>query len=502
MAKNGDARASAYLGISFAAPPVGDLRWRDPEPAAARGRLFRATELGPLCAQTGADAGQYVGEEDCLFLNVWTPPTASPDLRPVLVYIPGGGFVVGGGSSIAFDGTYLGGRGDVVVVAMNYRLGALGFLRFMADRGTIPGNFGVQDKIRPMEWVRDNIAAFGGDPDQVTLFGESAGAMSTGLHLFAVPQSVDLFRVAIMESNDMSVPDAVPARAAARGAEFVEKICAGTSEAVDCPRSGAWLREIPLDTILDAHFDALPFEGMPGLLVTGMAQGMLWAPTVGVAPVAGQAYEGYQPGSSPKPYVFGINQNEGTFFVPEPAAFSRERYEAALECDFGSAAKDEILGYEIDGERPYDPDFHEPDAVSGMSAPAQAMAQVITDYGLAAGNVGSATRALPSMRKANLPVRGYYFTEVSNFTYTALRRCSPETRAVYHTTELLYVFHNLLEKEENGAFVPAEDVTAAEIRLADALGTLVHYDCWSNIRPAGSPNGQACRAATSTGDDS
>ena len=126
------AEAFAYLGIPFAAPPVKDLRWRNPGPASKRSGIFRATAAGSLCTQPGETLGELIGGEDCLYLNVWTPRTPSTEALSVLVYIPGGGFVVGGGSLDSFDGTYLAGSAGLVVVTMNYRLGALGFLRYLA----------------------------------------------------------------------------------------------------------------------------------------------------------------------------------------------------------------------------------------------------------------------------------------------------------------------------------------------------------------------------------
>ncbi|MEE2679299.1 MAG: carboxylesterase family protein [Myxococcota bacterium] len=462
------AQAFAYLGIPFAAPPAGERRWRNPAPPAPRNGLFRATEAGALCTQPGAAKGTFTGGEDCLYLNVWTPRTDARKALPVLVYLPGGGFVVGGGSLDSFNGTYLAGSGDVVVVTMNYRLGALGFLRYLEGGSAIAGNFAIRDQMAAMQWVQKNIAAFGGDPTQVTLFGESAGAMSAGLHLFSIPESDAFFRAVIMESNVMSVPYADAAQAAARGAGFVDALCRAANRTSDCPRDGAWLRSLPLETILQAEWAALPRGGMPGLLVNGMALGMLWAPTVGVPPIVGQADEGFHPGSSPKPYVFGINRNEGFFFVPTPGKFSESLYLETLAQDFGAAAAQRIVNYEAGGTRPYDPASYEADPISGMSPAAQAMAWVITDYAFGAGNLRSALAAWKQMEAAGEPIYGYYFTEVSNFSFTGLQRCSPQTGHVCHTDELPYVFHNLLEKSD-GTFRPAQNVTPEETALANAM---------------------------------
>ncbi len=522
------AEAFAYLGIPFAAPPVKDLRWRNPVPVSKRSGTFPATAAASLCTQPGKAPGDTIGGEDCLYLNVWTPRAASAEALPVLVYIPGGGFVVGGGSLDSFDGTYLAGSAGMVVVTMNYRLGAFGFLRYMAGEGGIAGNFAFYDQIAAMQWVHKNIAEFGGDPAKITLFGESAGAMSAGLHLFSTPESNDLFRAVIMESNVMSVPYADAAKAASQGIGFVEEICKAAGLASDCPRGDPWLRSLSVEVIMQAEWAALPKGGMPGLLVNGMALGMLWAPTVGVPPIVGQAYEGFHPGSSPKPYVFGFNQNEGFFFVPTPSEFSEGQYFQALEKNFGAEAAQRIRNYSSSGIRPYDPAFYETDPISGMSPAAQAMAQVITDYGFGSGNLRSALASWEQMQAAEVSMYGYYFTEVSSFNFTGLKRCSPETGHVCHTDELPYVFHNLLKKVD-GAFVPAENATDDEKTLANEmswswinfaknphaeesgwsgpalvsvldgpykrwqapsglendLGKLIHYDFWSSIAPAG-----------------
>ena len=177
-----------YRGVPFAAPPVGELRWRPPEPALAWEGVRDATEAAPACmqnplpaaAQTFYDAGVDRMDEDCLYLNVWT--AAGPDDRaPVLVWIHGGGLSIGNGADITYDGTRLAQRG-VVLVTINYRLGAFGYLAhplLSAESGHgASGNYGLLDQIAALGWVHRNIAAFGGDPSRVTIFGESAGSWS------------------------------------------------------------------------------------------------------------------------------------------------------------------------------------------------------------------------------------------------------------------------------------------------------------------------------------
>ena len=197
-----------FRGLPFARPPVGPLRFRPPEPAEPWSGVRDAARFGPSASQNGALVGPLMSlgisrtGEDCLYLNVWTP-AADRGRRPVLVWIHGGAFVLGSGSQMLYDGATLARRGDVVVVTVNYRLGALGFLRLrdrFGERLPASGNEGRLDQVAALEWVRDEIAAFGGDPGSVTIFGESAGAMSCAT-LLGMPRARGLFHRAILQSG-------------------------------------------------------------------------------------------------------------------------------------------------------------------------------------------------------------------------------------------------------------------------------------------------------------
>jgi para-nitrobenzyl esterase len=198
------ASVMAYRGIPYAAPPTGPLRWRPPDPPARWHDVRNATEFGPVCPQAvpNAPSAPARTSEDCLTLNVWTPASSSADRLPVMVWIHGGGFFGGSGSAPPYDGEILARRG-VVLVTLNYRLGALGFLAHPALSRESPhgvsGNYGLLDQIAALSWVRRNIAAFGGDPANVTLFGGSAGAYSI-CALTVSPLASGLFRRAILES--------------------------------------------------------------------------------------------------------------------------------------------------------------------------------------------------------------------------------------------------------------------------------------------------------------
>ena len=218
----------AFLAVPFAAPPVGELRWRPPVDPTPWSGVRRAAEfsaqswqpvlegMGPLQFAFNADRAER--HEDCLYLNVWTPGLDNRK-RPVLVWIHGGGFSGGTGGTPIYDGTGLARRGDAVVVTINYRLGALGFVNLNeVTGGRVPatGNEGLLDQVKALEWVRDNIEAFGGDPDRVTIFGESAGGMSVGA-LMAFAPAAGLFHGAIPQSGACSTAQSV-----ARATEVAE----------------------------------------------------------------------------------------------------------------------------------------------------------------------------------------------------------------------------------------------------------------------------------------
>ena len=196
-----EGQIAVFRGLPYAAPPVGDLRWREPQPAQPWRGARDASRNGKACMQQpgaslegGGDPGPL--SEDCLTLNVWTPGTSGR--RPVMVWIHGGALVFGGGGVPLYDGGVLA-RHDVVVVTLNYRLGALGFFAHPALGGGSPMNFGLLDQVAALQWVQRNIEAFGGDPGNVTIFGESAGAQSV-LALYASPLARGLFHRGIAQS--------------------------------------------------------------------------------------------------------------------------------------------------------------------------------------------------------------------------------------------------------------------------------------------------------------
>jgi para-nitrobenzyl esterase len=241
-----------FRGIPYAQPPVGARRFGAPEPVSPWAGVRKAFEFGASAPQQTMMLplpGMNVGamDEDCLSLNVYTP-SADAERRPVMVWIHGGGFVIGSGSQPIYDGAPLARRGDVVVVTINYRLGPLGFLYLKdlcPDLDGAVGNAGIRDQVVALEWVRDNIAAFGGDPENVTIFGESAGGMSVGT-LLGMPSARGLFARAIPQSG---AAHNVHSRETATNvaAHFLEELGLSPS---DAPGK---LREVPPDKLLDSH---------------------------------------------------------------------------------------------------------------------------------------------------------------------------------------------------------------------------------------------------------
>ncbi|XP_077467543.1 cholinesterase-like [Stigmatopora argus] len=306
----------AFLGVPYAKPPFGKLRFRAPEPAERWEGVFDATNHANSCYQIpdtlypgfrGAEMWNPKTKlsEDCLYLNVWTPfsKVRHHSLAPVLVWIYGGGFISGTSSLDIYDGRYLSRVEGVVVVSMNYRLGALGFLA-LSDNN-IRGNAGLLDQRLALQWVANNIVNFGGDPSQVTIFGESAGSASVGFHLLS-PGSHDLFQRAVMQSGSPNAPWAT------------------VSKAVANERSMRLARLIGCPTSSPAHLDICLQKTDPWV-ITSKQFDALTQPTILPIPFP-PVVDGYflpdkielllqSPNLPKKDVLFGLNRNEGTYFL-------------------------------------------------------------------------------------------------------------------------------------------------------------------------------------------
>lgn len=301
-----DGTVKAWKGIRYAAAPVGELRWRAPQPPAPWREVADAARVGPSCPQPTdpripLDLGAPQGE-DSLVLNVWAPPGTEPGAgKPVMVWVHGGAYVIGAASQSLYHGRALAAGGDVVVVTLNYRLGAFGFLDLSSfGPGLFDTNPGLRDVLFALQWVRDNIAAFGGDPERVTLFGESAGG-GIVTTLLTSPAAAGLFSAAIAQSSPAtSVYDAERGRRMA--AQLLDLLGVAQDEAKR-------LVDAPLPAILAAAkraFNEVP-QQTPGTLA--------FAPIIDGDLVPDYPVKVAREGRShPVPLIIGTNEHEAALF--------------------------------------------------------------------------------------------------------------------------------------------------------------------------------------------
>lgn len=317
----------AFLGIPYAAPPLGAGRWRAPQPAAPWTGVRLASQRGPACQQAIAGAwGPYTAEfvaappvsEDCLTLNLWRPAKAGTSPLPVLVFIHGGAYQGGSGNMPLYDGARLAARG-VVVITINYRLGVFGFLAHPALTAEDPqasGNYGLLDQIAALRWIRANVARFGGDPARITVAGESAGAASVN-NLMMMPAARGLFQRAISLSGaSMAIATPTLAKGEDDGLAFAAQVGAGDLAA---------LRALPPESLLAASA-IVPVEGGPPRLVfVPHLDGTLlpYDPDQPEAPVV-----------SPVPLLTGFNAAE----MIDPTVRSPDQFAAAVRRRYGAFA--------------------------------------------------------------------------------------------------------------------------------------------------------------------
>jgi para-nitrobenzyl esterase len=455
--------ADAYLGIPYAVPPAGPLRWQHstlfqgsaPLAATAYGNSCPQSTVASTAASSGSQCtagGKVLGpgqSEDCLYLNVWVPTGTPAGARlPVMTFIHGGAFYQGSGGAPPapgatitgnlYDGTYLAASGKAVVVTFNYRLGALGFL----SRGG-KDNFGFTDQILALQWVQRNIAGFGGDPKNVTLFGESAGAKAVGLHALASPGSAGLFQAAIMESNALGFPYKDTPHAEALSRAF----CAGGPSLCTA--------ETPACDIVQAQETFMAAQPLSFLTIANL----FWAPTVDGVYVTGQPMAAAA--SLGVPLMAGTNRDEGVPFVysarttappaPDNNPPTAAGYAAILEQLFGAA----------DARRIQSLEKYRCTTSCNCTNP---LIDVMTDFAFTCANRRLALAAAGGARPR--PLYLYHFNEVSNFnlwayTPTPVPQCNG---MVCHTDELPYVFNSAWQFSCLIAF------TAPEQRLARAMG--------------------------------
>ena len=327
----GDVALREFHGIPYAAPPVGALRWKPPQPVAPWSGVRKAQRFGPRCMQRPIFSDMVFRSdgvsEDCLYLNVWAPAQATGNKLPVLVYFYGGGYVAGDASEPRYDGASMAAQG-IVTVTVNYRLGVFGFLALPALAAESPqhaaGNYGLLDQNAALHWVRQNIARFGGDPAKITIGGESAGSMSVSA-LMASPLSREVIAGAIGESGALIAPLAPLSLAVAqqRGEKFMAQVGADSLAA---------LRAMPADALLQATAD----ESTPRFAPDIDGYFLTESPAATFARGAQAA----------APLLLGSNSQEGSHVglldgkAPTPA-----NYRAALDRLFGAQAQRALALY-------------------------------------------------------------------------------------------------------------------------------------------------------------
>lgn len=427
-----------FQGIPYAAAPVGGLRWQPPQAPIPWRPVRDATTPGPRCIQdvrADPDFGLRTSE-DCLNLTVWTPAGATPESpRAVMVWIHGGGFL--NGSSDIYNARWLATRGNIVVVTVNYRLGALGFLAHPAlgDRDGDRGNYGLADQQAALRWVRENIDAFGGDPGKVTIAGESAGAMSVCDHLVA-PESAGLFRAAIMQSGPCQAQADLPT---------AERISLDYAKRAGCPGPAALhcLLDLPADRLQDGpqyvHIGANALSGP----VTG-------TPRLPVGPLTVAS----GPPTTPVPVLIGSTADEFTLFVA--MSYLRQHrlapYPTLLKQTFGVQAPAVAARYPLDRF----------DGSAGL-----AYAAAVTD-GVFACPID--TMANDLARRA--PVYAYEFNDRHAPAPEPMRHV-PFQVGAGHALELRYLF-------DMGGAPPLDP---AQRGLAEQM-----IDYWSRFVATGAPN--------------
>jgi len=424
-----------FAGIPYAAPPVGALRWRPPQPQPSWQGVRDASKYGPRCIQdeeNDPDFGRSVSE-DCLTLNVWTPKGSAAEALPVMVWIHGGGFANGSGD--IYDARWLVARNDVIVVTLNYRLGALGFLAHpaLAADGDV-GNYGLADQQAALRWVHNNIAEFGGDPGKVTVAGESAGAMSVCDHLVA-PGSAGLFRAAVIQSGPCQ------AQAGRVSAERASLDYAGALGCAELQTAADCLRALPPDklTAPPVYF-RLGDEGLTGP-VTGTSS----------LPVDPMTAIG-QGRAARVPVLIGTNRDEFSLFAA--TQYLRQGrmpdYPQVLDDMFGANGSRVAQQYPLSRYQNAALAYSAAVTDSGFACPAMSMAS-----GLARG----------------AQVYGYEFND-RDAPAPELLRTVPFPVGASHSLELRYLF------DVGGA--PA--MSAAQQKLAEQM-----VDYWSGFVATGAP---------------
>jgi para-nitrobenzyl esterase len=430
---------ASFKGIPFAAPPVNDLRWKAPQPAKAWAGIRKADNYAPGCMQDPSMV-KMVGAsvsvaEDCLYLNVWTAAKTAGEKRPVMVWIHGGAFVGGMTGTPMFDGTKFAQK-SVVLVSIAYRLGVFGFMahpELSRESGKGSGTYGIQDMIAGLQWVKNNIAQFGGDPTRVTIFGESAGGIAVGM-LSAAPAAKGLFQRAISESGGSFAPPRISNEAGQNVPTL--KLAESNGE--------SFLKKLGAADIRAAR--ALPAEQIQKAAGGGMGSGSSFWPVADGNIIPGDPYELYGKGRfNDTPILVGTNSNEGGLFSRgpvTPAAFEKQ-----IQSGYGERA-DVIL-------RAYP---HSTDAEAS-----RASADVFREFAF----------AWPTWAWARMQSQK---GKGKAFVYYYDHRTPASPDGANHAAEVTYVFGNL------GG--PGSTPSPEDLALSDLIRSY-----WINFARTGDPNG-------------
>jgi para-nitrobenzyl esterase len=456
----------AFLGVPYARPPVGDLRWRAPRPVTPWRGARDATRLGPDCTQAigreavlGGGGGWVFGSEDCLYLNVYAPADEPERPRPVMVYLQGGAFTIGGGGN--YDPSRLAVEQDRVLVTMNYRLGALGWLAhpaFAAEGEGVGGNWGLMDQQAALRWVHDNIAAFGGDPADVTVFAESSGAWSA-CYLMASPGSEGLYQRMILQSGPCLEPSSLVSAqdAAAAGPAFAASVGCEGEAVVAC------LRRTPPGRIAKAASTRAGLNG-PGS----------WGPVYGDALTPKAPPDAFASGEFVRtPVIVGTNLDEGRLFAVEVR--DEERYRKETGWMYGAEGARVLAEYPL-----------------GEDGPGLTIARGFTDQRFACPS-----HALRRLLAEHVPTWGYEFAD-RDAPFALPSWLMGYDMGAYHASDLAYVFGAKWLFADPGRFTPQQAALAR--RMRDRWAGFGHDPDFARDWPRVSEGGGPVRVFAPEGD--
>ena len=444
-----------YRGIPYAAPPIGDLRWKAPQAAAKWDGVKPADQFGRACIQTNAAIKDLPApSEDCLYLNVWTPTKSENEKLAVMVWIHGGGFTAGTPAEKTYHGEWLAKKG-VIVVSIGYRLGVMGFLAHpdlsAENPNKVSGNYGLLDMIAGLKWVQKNIGKFGGDPNRITIFGESAGSAAVSI-LCASPAAKGLFQRAIAESG----ASFAPVRANAGLGDGMNPLSAAE-------KSGAeWAKAQGALTIAE-----LRKMSAEKLQAASQRQSGIASPNVDGSVIAGDQYKLYLDGNyNDVPVIVGYNSDEGALFG---GAASKEAHVESTRQRFGPLA-DKVLAAYPGGDTP---------------AEKRTVRNLMRD-----SSFGSHSWSWVRLQTKTGKSKAYFYFFDVHPEYPADSQKAGFGAA--HAAELPYTFHQLGPNPNHPTPVTAEDE-----RMSDMMRSY-----WTNFAKTGDPNGPGLPKWTPYGDKS